>query len=169
MLGGCHRGMTLSAHLELSAIDLEKAVAALRHMWREAKGDGQVPLREAFTPELLRPWLPNIVLVEAIGAPPRFRIRLVGTAAVAFAGRDFTGKFLDDVIETGQYDITIAPYLNAAAIAAPVEDDVLRHQFVAPDGTYLPVRRLVMPCSSNGIDIDRFVVGLFRYHPESRS
>jgi len=35
------------------------------------------------------------------------------------------------------------------------------------DGTSLPVRRLVMPCSSDGHAIDRFVVGLFLYRPQS--
>jgi len=157
----------LSAYLELSIIDLEKAVSALRRLWREAKGDAQIALRETFTPELLRPWLPNIVVVEAVGAPRRFRIRLAGTSVVTFTGRDFTGKYLDEIIATGKYDVTIAPYLRAIETSAPIEDDILRDQFTAPDGTYMPVRRLVMPCSSNGIDIDRFIVGLFRYRPES--
>jgi hypothetical protein len=31
------------------------------------------------------------------------------------------------------------------------------------------VRRLVMPCSSDGRAIDRFVVGLFLYRPQSGS
>ena len=167
-LGGWHQGMTLSALRELSIIELEKAVEALRRLWLDAKGDARVPLRDAFTPESLRPWLSNIVLVEALGVPARFRIRLAGTAAVSFAGRDFTGKFLDEVIATGKYDSTIAPYLAAMKSGTPVEDDVVRDQFAAPDGTYLPVRRLVLPCSSNGGDIDRFVVGLFRYRPESK-
>ena len=45
---------------------------------------------------------------------------------------------------------------------------ILNHQFIALDGISLPVRRLVMPCSSDGARIDRFVVGLFLYRPESR-
>ena len=49
-----------------------------------------------------------------------------------------------------------------------MEDDILNHQFIAPDGVSLPVRRLVMPCSSDNTRIDRFVVGLFLYRPESR-
>lgn len=36
------------------------------------------------------------------------------------------------------------------------------------DVAALPVRRLVMPCNSDGARIDRFVVGLFLYRPESR-
>jgi hypothetical protein len=124
-----------------------------------------VPLRSAFSP--LKPWLPNVVIVEAVGAPPRFRVRLAGTAAVGFAGRDFTDKFLDDVIPPEQHHGTIAPYVRAMASGQPTEDDILRQRFIAPDGTHLPVRRLVMPCSSDGCPTDRFVVGLFLYRPQS--
>jgi hypothetical protein len=153
---------------ELAVIDLEKATAALRALWSRLKGETRVPLRTDFSPELLKPWLPNIVIVEAVGTPPRFRVRLAGTAAVNFAGRDFTDRFLDEVIPPEHYQITIAPYLRAIESGAPAEDDILRQQFVAPDGTSLPVRRLIMPCSSDGRQIDRFVVGLFLYRPESR-
>ena len=153
---------------ELAAIDLEKATAALRALWSRLRGERRVPLRSDFSPELLKPWLPNIVIVEAVGAPPRFRVRLAGTAAVSFAGRDFTDRFLDDVIPPEHYQATVAPYVHAIESGEPAEDDILRHQFVAPDGTHLSVRRLVMPCSSDGARIDRFVVGLFLYRPESR-
>jgi hypothetical protein len=153
---------------ELAAVELERAVAALRALWGRLKGDAQVPLRSVFDPEVLKPWLPNIVIVEALGPPTRFRVRLAGTAAVGFAGRDFTDRFLDEVIPPAHYAATIAPYVQAMASGQPVEDDILREQFIAPDGTSLPVRRLVMPCSSDGHTIDRFVVGLFLYRPESR-
>ena len=106
------------------------------------------------------------MIVEAVGT--RFRVRLAGTAAVGFAGRDFTNRFLDDVIPPEQYETTIAPYVRAIDAGTPMEDDILNHQFIAPDGVSLPVRRLVMPCSSDGAGIDRFVVGLFLYRPESR-
>jgi hypothetical protein len=162
------RRVPLSVLGELAAVELGKATTALRDLWARSKGDTRVPLRSAFTPELLRPWLPNIVIVEARGAPPRFHIRLAGTAAVAFAGRDFTGKFLDEVIPPEHYEATVEPYHWAIETGEPAEDDILRHQFFAPDGTNLPVRRLVMPCSSDGTLIDRFVVGLFLYRPESR-
>lgn len=153
---------------ELAALELGKATSALRQLWSELKGGARVPLRGAFGPEVLKPWLSNIVIVEARGTPPRFLIRLAGTAAVSFAGRDFTGRFLDEVIPPDHYETTVEPYLYAIETAQPAEDDILRHQFFAPDGTNLPVRRLVMPCSSDGALIDRFVVGLFLYRPESR-
>ena len=62
----------------------------------------------------------------------------------------------------------MAPYVRATDTVTPMEDDILNHQFIAPDGVSLPVRRLVMPCSSDSTRIDRFVVGLFLYRPESR-
>ena len=153
---------------ELAAVELDRAIAALHAFWSQLKGDARVPLRSAFSPELLKPWLPNIVIVEAVGLRPRFRVRLAGTAVVRFAGRDFTDRFLDEVIPPEQYEATVAPYVQAMETGVPKEDDILNHQFIAPDGVSLPVRRLVMPCSADGAAIDRFVVGLFLYRPESR-
>jgi hypothetical protein len=120
---------------ELAAVELERAIAALRALWIQLRGEARVPLRSAFSPELLKPWLPNIVIVEAVGTPPRFRVRLAGTAVVRFAGRDFTDKVLDDVIPPEQYEVTVAPYVRAIAAGAPMEDDILNHQFIAPDGS----------------------------------
>lgn len=165
----------MSALGELAVVELDKAIGALRAIWHAARdravGDSGVPHRSEFPPEILRPWLPNIAIVEAVpvaGSTPRFRVRLAGTAAVSFAGRDLTGSFLDEVTTPKLYPITIAPYLKAIETRTPVEDDVLPDQFLGSEGTRLPVRRLVMPCTSNGSDIDQFVIGLFLYRPESQ-
>lgn len=100
---------------ELAALELDRAIAALRALWRQLKGDARVPLRSAFGPELLKPWLPNIVIVEANG--PRFRVRLAGTAVVGFAGRDFADKFLDEIIRRSS---TRSPSRPMSAPSAPV-------------------------------------------------
>lgn len=146
----------------------------LRRLWTDARhrsaGAAGVPPRDAFTPEALKAWLPNIAIVEAVtaeGGRLRFRVRLAGTAAAGFGGRDLTGRFLDEVVAPGQYDITVAPYLTAMATKQPVEDDVHSEQFRGMAGARLPVRRLVMPCSGDGAAIDRFVVGLFLYRAAS--
>lgn len=171
--------MPLSVLGDLAVIELDKALVDLRRIWTEARnragggGDSGIPPRGDITPEILKAWLPNIAIVESVRSDsgetqPRFRVRLAGTAAVAFGGRDLTGQFLDDAVASGHYDITVAPYLQAIATREPVEDDVLRDQFPGEMGTRLPVRRLVMPCTSNGTEIDRFIIGLFLYRPESQ-
>lgn len=164
----------MSALGDLTIVDLEKAMRELRRLWTDARdrsaGGLGVPPRDAFTPELLKPWLPNIVIVESVSAEDgrlRFRVRLAGTAAAGFGGRDLTGMFLDDAVAPGQYDLTIAPYLAAMTTRQPVEDDVHNQQFRSMAGARLPVRRLVMPCSGDGAAIDRFVVGLFMYRAAS--
>lgn len=39
----------------------------------------------------------DMMLAEAIGDPPRFRVRLHGTNLAIRAGYDLTGKYLDDI------------------------------------------------------------------------
>jgi len=127
---------------ELAAVELERAIAALRALWIQLRGEARVPLRSAFSPELLKPWLPNIVIVEVVGTPTSSRPNSTRSRS--------------------------RPYVRAIAAGVPMEDDILNHQFIAPDGISLPVRRPVLPCSSDGVRIDRFVVRLFLYRPESR-
>mgnify|MGYP000972670763 CR=1 FL=1 len=94
----------MSALGELAVVELDKAIGALRAIWHGARaraaGEAGVPHRSELPPEILRPWLPNIAIVEAVpdaAGALRFRVRLAGTAAVSFAGRDLTGSFLDEV------------------------------------------------------------------------
>jgi hypothetical protein len=34
----------------------------------------------------------------------------------------------------------VAPYVRASDTGTPMDDDILNHQFIAPDGVSLPVR-----------------------------
>jgi len=82
-----------------------QALRDLLALWQE-KRDATVqqgrslPDRADFTPFVLRPYLPRLLIYEIIGTPPerRFRIRLYGTLISQYTGRDSTGKFVDEVI-----------------------------------------------------------------------
>jgi hypothetical protein len=64
-----------------------------------------MPDRADFSPFVLRPYLPRILIYEVVGTPParRFRIRLYGTLISQYSGRDPTGKFVDEVMDAKAY------------------------------------------------------------------
>ncbi|MFN4090528.1 MAG: PAS domain-containing protein, partial [Alphaproteobacteria bacterium] len=64
--------------------------------WDRLRGTGSLPPRGAFDPLHIPQLLPNIILNEVVGVPPRFRIRVEGSAVSAARGFDATGRFLDE-------------------------------------------------------------------------
>lgn len=73
----------------------------LHAYWRE-KAAGQVPARSQFDPVDVRDLLPNLMLLDVLGEPRRFRYRLVGTRVALYTGFDFTGRYLDEMVFQGR-------------------------------------------------------------------
>ncbi len=73
----------------------------LHAYWRDKAGDG-MPARAEFDPVDIRELLPNLMMVDVLGQPPRFRYRLVGTRVAQYTGFDFTGRYLDEMVFQGR-------------------------------------------------------------------
>ncbi len=56
-----------------------------------------LPPRAAFDPIDMRRFLGDIYLLDVLNGPRRYRFRLIGTRIVEGVGRDFTGRFFDEV------------------------------------------------------------------------
>jgi hypothetical protein len=67
-----------------------------------AKAKGQVPKRSDIDPVDVRELLPNLMMIDMLGDPVRFRYRLVGTRVVQYTGFDFTGLCLDEMVFQGR-------------------------------------------------------------------
>ena len=65
--------------------------------WVERKGTRRFPSRSDIDPQDFHYLLGNVMLLDVLGDPLRFRIRLHGSTMVMRAGYDLTGKFLDDL------------------------------------------------------------------------
>jgi hypothetical protein len=65
--------------------------------WVERKGARRFPSRADIDPLDFDYLLGNIMLIDVVGDPLRFRVRLHGSNMVMRAGYDLTGKFLDDL------------------------------------------------------------------------
>jgi len=67
-----------------------------------ARAKGKVPSRSDIDPVDVRELLPNLMMIDMLGDPPRFRYRLVGTRVVQYTGFDFTGRCIDEMVFQGR-------------------------------------------------------------------
>jgi hypothetical protein len=145
----------MSVLAEFRPRDASAVFSELRDLWRRLKGARTVPSKTALGAEVLRPWLPNILIVELL--EQRFRFRLVGTAIVTAIGRDLTGAYFDEVSAPVFYPSLAVPYDRARQTAEPVEYEVRHGLFVVAHELQLRPRQLILPCSKFNGDIDTFV------------
>jgi hypothetical protein len=129
--------------------------------WRSKCDGDRLPGRRDIDPLDLPDLLPLITILDivAAGDGARFRFRLVGTANVAVAGREYTGSFIEDVFEPE----------DAARMTASCRAIVERREphywvnLAAVRGNP-PVRyaRLMVPLASDGVSVD-MLMGLFLF------
>ena len=123
--------------------------------WRGKCAGGRLPRRADIRPEEMAPLLPNIFLVDVIAAPaggaPRFKFRLVGTQINVWAGREYTGVFLNETEYGPNWKLVYDIYTRAVRERAPV-----RSEYSAPwqGREYLTYERLVAPLSNDGAAVD---------------
>ncbi|MFN4274706.1 MAG: PAS domain-containing protein [Ferrovibrio sp.] len=77
----------------------------LAALWEEKRAGRIAPDRADFSPFVLRPYLPRILIYEVARseAGRRFRIRLYGTLISQYSGRDPTGKYVDEIMNEQAY------------------------------------------------------------------
>lgn len=76
-------------------------IRKLNEYW-QARAKGRVPSRSEIDPVDVRELLPNLMMIDIVGDPPRFRYRLVGTRVVQYTGFDFTGRCMDEMVFQGR-------------------------------------------------------------------
>lgn len=81
--------------LEFESPELNDAV----RLWRNLAEGRALPSRSEMTARALKPFLPNVSLVDVLedAGAYRFRLRLMGTALASLLG-DYTGQFVDEAI-----------------------------------------------------------------------
>jgi len=65
-------------------------------LWDRKRGDRVMPDRADFPPEILRPWLGNLLLID-VGDDGGYRYRLYGSAFVSRFGVEMTKRSIDDL------------------------------------------------------------------------
>ncbi|MDF1794520.1 MAG: PAS domain-containing protein [Thalassobaculaceae bacterium] len=131
------------------------SVIQLLDYWEEKAAIGRLPSRDDVDPIDLRFILGDLILVDVLRDPLRFRFRLMGVRMVERLGYDMTGKLLDEHPEEKFRAWAIELYTEVVTSAAPVAvaSDALL------DGRVRKFEAIMLPLASDGRTVDKVLVG----------
>lgn len=120
--------------------------------WR----DGRMPGRRDIDPIEIPSLLARLTIYEVErGERMRIRIRLMGSRLRRAAGRDLTGRYLDEELDPGRYSEIHAQTEHLVATGEPqYRDDLLSIH----GREHIRMLRLALPLASDGVTVDAFVV-----------
>lgn len=133
--------------------------AGLRRLWAywAAKlRDGMLPARKSISPQELRPWLGNLLLLDVVDGGRDFQYRLHGAKLVQMFGDDLTGRFVGAL-----------PLRNVEALLAEGRQAVASRNVVyIEDGivaekAFIRISKLILPLASDGVAVDMLLVGIY--------
>lgn len=139
---------------------LPKPLALLYAYWQAKHGDRLMPSRADINPVEMQAFLSHTMLIDVITDDKndiRFRTRLIGTHVVNGFGGEFTGKYLDDIIELGDQRgrlIEACLYTVRKKKPAYLAGDVVRQ----PPAEHISYRRLGVPLSTDGENVNMILV-----------
>jgi hypothetical protein len=120
------------------------------------RGARIAPRRADIRPEDIRDLLPYVFLLDVIGLPHRFRVRLVGTSIVHEYGQEITGRFVDQIDISDMRSRLLAEYDEAVTRRVPVANSWC---FTKHDGREVFCQHIAMPLSRAGSTIDMLFGG----------
>jgi len=144
--------------VELPSGPTHPSLRFLRAYWQIKKGDRIAPPRSAVHPEdLAVALLPNLALLDVVGDPPRFRVRLFGTGLVAAYGEDVTARYIDEM------DIgSIAADVHGSLVEVVREcrpQTVLVQLTKSGERRHLEYERIALPLSQDGASVNMILCG----------
>ncbi len=149
----------------------------LHRYWVSIHPDTQrLPGRQNFDPVEIRDLLPNVWLLDVQRKPFRLKYRLMGTRVVEWIGKDYTGRWLDEV---HPHIPDLADDQGAVGKALPrfktvVEQGVVDWRRGKPSlflahKDFVEIERALLPLASDGHDVDVLLAGTVFYGQNGES
>lgn len=137
---------------EILAVAQAAPLRAVLRYWLVIHPRDRLPGREQFDPSEVPTALGGMVLTEVERDPYRFRIRLMGTAVVQAFGKDFTGKYLDEVLPGVRDTVIHADRVQVAETGLP---SYLHGTASMPFKLdFAPLERVYLPFATDGERVD---------------
>jgi hypothetical protein len=135
----------------------------LYQYWLDRKGDRRFPARRHLDPVTIRFVLGHVMLVDVLGPPLRFRVRLHGTEMARLAHYDLTGKFLDELPLVEYRDYVIRQCASLVENGVPLH---VHHNRIL-DNRLRTYEALWLPFSEDDRNVTMLLCGLI-YDPSPR-
>lgn len=130
--------------------------------WASLRGNRPMPARTDVDPlQVPRRYLPNLMLIDVLHDPRRYRYRLVGTNVVGATGADRTGRFFDEVPFFRAHPAVIQQYETVVETHQPLHSLEPFTNLIT--GSAYEVDRLLLPLSNDGRLVDTVLV-LFQFN-----
>jgi hypothetical protein len=130
-------------------------------LWASLRGGRSMPSRKDLDPLHIPPsFLPNLMLIDVLNGPRRYRYRLVGTHIVTASGEDRTGRIFESVGFFKTHPDVVKEYDTVVDTAQPLHSLEPFTNFHS--GATYDVDRLLLPLSSDGKLVDMIIV-LFHF------
>jgi hypothetical protein len=135
---------------------------AIYAYWDDKRRGRLMPSRVDIDPLELKPFLPQLVLLDVEGDPPRFRYRLVGTEVTevrrGLPKCDPTGEFVDAVTHHQGTSAVLGHYRRVVAEQKPSLDAGTYAQ--SQERPWARFSRLVLPLSTDDVRVNMLLVAL---------
>lgn len=135
------------SHDYLSDPVLSRALA----YWRAKRGARPLPRRGDIDPTEIGALLPHLQLIDVRDGGTRFRYRLVGTSLVTAFGREYTGRYVDEIFTGARLANAVRVYATACNRRRPV---FLRNRYSTTRDVMMVANRLYMPLSDDGRSVN---------------
>lgn len=124
--------------------------------WRVQHRGDLLPGRQHIDPIDFPDLLPNIRLIDVVGDPPRFKVRLTGERVSDHFGRSLSGQYLDDVFDQFEKRESCQAFIATMENRRPYWN--LGVCDLNPEKDFVPFERLVLPLASDGKAVDMLLV-----------
>jgi len=124
--------------------------------WTERRGDAVMPARADIDPVDMTYVLGRLLLVDVLCRPTRFRFRLHGSGLALRAGRDLTGKVLEELPSNEFRTLAQRSFRAVVEHARPLHTE--RHRVL--DRRPRHYETLVLPLGDDRRTVDMLLVGL---------
>lgn len=146
---------------------LHPRFAWMRDYLDRVASPGTLPGRQHIDPVALRAILPFINLVDVERAPDgrlRFRFRLVGTLQTTAAGREISGKYLDDAVDPKYVERIRTNMTTATEHRQAVYD---RFNMPHPEREFIDSERVYFPLARDGVTVDMLLI--LNFYPDDEA
>lgn len=146
----------LLRNLKMAAQIGAPAAAARAHeelfaYWASLRAQGRLPSRCDIDPGRFTRHLPTVSLIDVLGEPLDFRMRLAGTGLYGVYGREITGRGLGDIYSAAAADYWRTELRQVVRERRP---SVGAHNLAWRGASHLSILWLRLPLASNGRDVD---------------